>query len=170
MNQDQAALTKIKELSNQAQKNDETKNYYSDDVKIYTNFLELWSDEQKHDQFAESDQKLISTYLAALNDKFIPEYQAALNHFDEDLNLQSAELLHLTPKDNKANLKDYIEIEQFFNNQLTPNAVIDDLKNVDQPVANLVKNHELPEYAKQLDWMALYLLINAIAYHHWFNK
>ncbi|MBW1606260.1 hypothetical protein [Lactobacillus sp. Sy-1] len=170
MNQNQTALTEIKALRDQAQANSETKNYYYEDVSLLIQFLELWANPDEEKQFDQPDQKLIDEYLTALIQKFIPEYKAVLANFDSDQNLQSADLLHLTPKDNMANLNDYVQIEQYVNNQLTPNAIIDDIQNVDQPVADLIHHEELPAYAEKLNWLELFLLINAIAYHHWFNK
>ncbi|MEJ6401155.1 hypothetical protein [Nicoliella lavandulae] len=169
MEPEQSALAKVKSLLNKAEQDPATRNYYTEEINLYIRFLELWDNKDNRDQFSPSDQELITAYINALNTKLLPEYQAALNDFDEDLNLQNVELLHLTPKDNKANLSEYVTLRQYFNNQITPNAIIDDINNIDEPVNTLIERDELPKYAAKLDWLALDLLINAIAFKHWFN-
>ncbi|MHA8111411.1 hypothetical protein ACYATP_08025 [Lactobacillaceae bacterium Melli_B4] len=169
LNKEESTLSQVKSLYKSAQRYPDTSNYYSEDILLYINFLELWQQPDEQKQFAENDQKYINEYINVLNQKLLPEYRDNLEHFDADQNLQSADLLHLTPKDNKANLKDYVELVQYFNTQLTPNVVIDSISDINKPIDRLIQRDELPQYAKQLSWLALYLLINAIAYHHWFD-
>lgn len=138
------------------------KEYYTQEIDWYIKILQV-----NQNIYTDKDRNLIQKFIKELEIKVIPAYKKALNSMTSEESSE-IELISIAPKNKIKFSYDYSKVLTFCEysfHDLSPDSYESAKLSKDFSLIILIKNNELPEYAKNLSKEELYLLIHAKAFH-----